>query len=257
MPGSVHADANERPPVPEDKASMTPLEKSKLAYWYWKTERVSKLPRAVQLMTEAAEAGDSRSQAVLGDWYMRGIRETLPVDEAKSFYWNSKAAAQGQRTAQMAVGDNYYNGIVVQKNYAKSFEYFMKAAQQGWPVAELAVAEAYCTGEGVAENRAQALAWFNKSKADGCTSAQNFLDILALPNCPAHFSSFKELLSYGHGYEKVQADKMRAQSTAAIGQSKMITSPQGSDEYRRGQQIYNGAQQSINNANRTLNGYGH
>ena len=131
----------------------------------------------------------------------------------------------------------------------------MKAAQQNFPTAELAVAQAYCTGEGVAENRSEALRWFNKSKADGCTSAQNFLDVLNLRGCPAQFSSLNELMSYGNRYERLESANQIYRLQAASGQGRMLGSQPGSQEHREGEQQYSRAQQGINNTNNALNGY--
>ncbi len=59
--------------------------------------------------------------------YGRGIQK----DDVKAFEWYSKAAAQGDPSAQFNLGLMYLNGQGVQKDDIKAFEWYSKAAAQG------------------------------------------------------------------------------------------------------------------------------
>ncbi len=66
----------------------------------------------------AAERGDARAQCILGDLYYNGIGVTK--DYAESLNWYKKAAEQDDVKAQTNLGFMYKNGVGVKKNSAEA-----------------------------------------------------------------------------------------------------------------------------------------
>jgi TPR repeat protein len=52
-------------------------------------------------------------------------------DNQKAREWYEKAAEQGNADAQCSLGQMYYEGIVVKRDYQKAREWWEKAAEQG------------------------------------------------------------------------------------------------------------------------------
>ena len=67
------------------------------------------------LLREAAERGDARSEANLGEMFERGLGG-LPKNEAQAAYWFRKAADHGDVVAQLALGAMYREGRGVPKD---------------------------------------------------------------------------------------------------------------------------------------------
>ena len=67
-------------------------------------------------LQQSAEAGNARDQVNLGNayWYGRGVKK----DYVKAAYWLQKAAAQGNAWGQNNLGRAYWNGRGVKKDDA-------------------------------------------------------------------------------------------------------------------------------------------
>ena len=92
----------------------------------------------------------------------------------KAFQLFSKAAAQGNATAQYYIGRMYFNGEVngEDADYAKAFIWFQKAAMQGNAKAQASFARMYFLGQGVAQNFDKALEWYQKAADQGNAHGQ-------------------------------------------------------------------------------------
>lgn len=75
-----------------------------------------------------------------------------------------EAAANGDPEAQCSVGDCYFWGEGVEKNYSNAVKWYMKSAKQGNADAQAALAFCYMSGWGIKENRKEAFIW-NKAAA--------------------------------------------------------------------------------------------
>lgn len=144
--------------------------------------------KAIQLYTEAANAGDAKSQHALGEMYTEGLG--CEKDTKKSFEWYLRAAENGLDWAQCRVGELYQYGIGVTTDRQKAFEWFqkalsqregnstamyhmarwetdatkslewyMKGAEAGSDECRLALADKYLNGEGVVQNYKTADRW--------------------------------------------------------------------------------------------------
>ena len=97
--------------------------------------------------------------------YQSALREFLPLangDDAK---------------AQYALGDMYYSGEGVPKNYSQAADWYRKAAAQGDAKAQLNLGSMYDSGEGVPQNYSQAADWYRKAAEQGDAKAQLYLGL--------------------------------------------------------------------------------
>ena len=123
-----------------------------------------------------------------------------------------KQAAEGNVQAQCALGNIFYNGEGVRRNYCEALRWFRKAAEQGYDKAQNILGTLYAIGYeiripdyagalkryriserqkngnvevqfyygsyNIKQDYAEALKWFRKAAGQGCDNAQNNLGIL-------------------------------------------------------------------------------
>ncbi len=80
---------------------------------------------AVSYFLKAAEMGDMKAQAALGNCYLSG--KGVIENEAKAMEWYTKAAEQGDVESQYTLGLSH----ALNDNYETAIEWFSKAADQG------------------------------------------------------------------------------------------------------------------------------
>ncbi len=81
---------------------------------------------AFELFSALAEAGDARSQTVLGIMYKYG--ESVPIDLEQSFAWYSRAAEQGYPPAQYNAGVMLVDGIGAEQDTEQAIIWLEQAA---------------------------------------------------------------------------------------------------------------------------------
>lgn len=116
---------------------------------------------AYKWFTHAAKEQNAGAQYRLGDMYYNG--NGVPKNYGIAVGWYNKAAAQGHKGAAFSLGYLYEKGIGVRQNASKSLSYYKQAATQGDPRAQYAVAQAYQQGNAVQKNDKVALGWFMKA----------------------------------------------------------------------------------------------
>lgn len=124
-------------------------------------------------LLEKAQSGDAYAQYKLGDCYYHGHGVTKDYKEAVK--WYRKAAEQGNVDAQNDLGFCYYHGQGVTKDCNEAVKWFRKAAEQGDAYAQHILADCYENGIGVTKDINQAVEWYRKAARQGNTSAQNNL----------------------------------------------------------------------------------
>jgi TPR repeat protein len=82
---------------------------------------------------------------------------------ASAVQWYSKAAQQGDASAQYNLGLMYANGQGVSKDYAIAAKWYRKAAEQGLPEAMFNLGVAYLNGAGVQRSDKAAAGWYYKA----------------------------------------------------------------------------------------------
>ena len=88
-----------------------------------------------------------------------------------------KAGEQNYADAQLELGESYYFGRGVPKNYAEAVKWYRKAAEQNSPYAQNNFGQLYAMGEGVPKDRAEAVKWFRKAAEQNLSSAQHNLGV--------------------------------------------------------------------------------
>lgn len=111
----------------------------------------------------AAEKGYSPAMFLIGSSYLKGNKALgLDRDVAKGFSYVKKAADAGLKEAQCRLGDCYYEGEGVEKNYKQAVYWFRLAAEQGDYTAQYGLGKCYTHGRGVEKDLKQAKYWFGK-----------------------------------------------------------------------------------------------
>lgn len=91
-------------------------------------------------------------------------------------------ANQGDRCAQFSLGDAYYNGDGVSKDWDKAADWYLKAARQGHPEALFKLGWMYENGRGVVKDPQQAIEWYRQAEAKGHKDARDSLNWLVKPS---------------------------------------------------------------------------
>lgn len=132
-----------------------------------------------------AKKGDAEAQLELGNCYFEG--EEVAKDWNEAVIWYRKAAMQGLAKAQFNLGGCYYNGEGVTRDLNMAAYWYRKAAEQNQHEAQCALGNCYFNGEGVAKDWQQAVQWYLRAAIAGLPEAQYNL---------------AECYYYGHGVKK-------------------------------------------------------
>ena len=84
----------------------------------------------------------------------------------------SKAAELGLPEAQNELGNMYYFGLGVERDYSKSFNYYRNAAKAGYVDAQNSLGECYLLGKGVDRDNEEAIKWIKRAAEQGNVFAQ-------------------------------------------------------------------------------------
>jgi len=119
---------------------------------------------------QKAKDGDAASQNNVGDAYYNG--KGVSKDYKKAFEWFRKAAEQGYEYGCYNVGHAYETGNGVKQDYSQAFKWYLKAAEQGFAKAQYAIGRLYDLGLGVTQDYSQAFKWYLKAANQGHPIAQ-------------------------------------------------------------------------------------
>lgn len=118
--------------------------------------------------------GDTEAQYKLGDRYYQG--SGVERDFTESAKWFKKAANAGHVEAQFYLAWQYSTGFGVKRNLKKSFELYTKAAEQNYGFAQFYLAACYGKGKGVAADYAKAIEWLERALSNGVKEAATAID---------------------------------------------------------------------------------
>jgi len=137
------------------------------------------------------EFEDTLSKAEQGDTTAQFIIALMYDDQSnceKTFFWMKKAAEQGVFAAQTSIGDMYYRGHCIQKNYKQAIYWFKKAIEQKniigtgfnkiYHSTVYQLGKLYYEGKGVPKDDRKAIYWYKKAAEQGDVLAQNNLAIM-------------------------------------------------------------------------------
>jgi TPR repeat protein len=118
--------------------------------------------KAVEWYVKGVNAGDMDAMADLGALYMHGIGTVK--DDIKAVSLTRKAAELGSPIAMSNLGVLYLRGLGgISKDYAKAFEWLRKSSDAGEGQADLALGNMYYDGFGVEKNYSESAKWYVRS----------------------------------------------------------------------------------------------
>ncbi|KAI8601838.1 kinase-like domain-containing protein, partial [Dissophora ornata] len=106
----------------------------------------------------------------LGNMYYHG--SGLKKNYAKALDWYLKADDAGEVDAKHAIGTMYGKGHGVVKDFGKAIEWYLKASDAGHPQAKFEIGNIYANGEGVEQDWAKAMEWNLKASDAGVAKAK-------------------------------------------------------------------------------------
>lgn len=120
-----------------------------------------------------ANAGSPEAQYQLGNVYYLG--DGVRRDYAQAKFWFRKGAEQGDPNSQFMLGGLYHFGQGVQQDNAQAFAWVMEAAKQGHGDAEFFIATCFSEGWGVPRDDAKGIVWLRKAAEQGHANSQEML----------------------------------------------------------------------------------
>ena len=131
---------------------------------------------AFQKVRDLAKQGDAKAQKKLGDYYFNGEGVTKNYAAAIKCYLQS--AKQGYVHAQWSMAWCYTYGYGVKKDYKLALEWARLAAKQEHAGAQLLIGNFYEKGQYLMQNYEMAAKWYRKSLKNGNQDAAQRLDKL-------------------------------------------------------------------------------
>ena len=124
----------------------------------------------IEEIRKQAESGNQEAQYQLGQLYYNG--EKLRKNYRTAFEWFSKAAESGHVVAQRVVAEMYISGKKIGKDHKKAFYWMLCAAMQGDIIAYEQLADMHVNGKGNMQDREKAVEWFRKTTIPEKTEVQ-------------------------------------------------------------------------------------
>ncbi|KAF9545320.1 hypothetical protein EC957_011074 [Mortierella hygrophila] len=118
----------------------------------------------------SAGEGDKDAQVALGDMYKDG--KVVPQNYQTAMDWYFKAVEQGDAAGQQRVGVLYDEGFGVPQNYSTAMNWYLKSAEQGNAAAQYNIGGLYHYAHGVPRDYAQAMKWYLKVAEGGHAGSQ-------------------------------------------------------------------------------------
>jgi TPR repeat protein len=122
------------------------------------------------LLSLLAEQGDAKGQQKLGNMYYYG--DGVDKDYVEAVKWYRKSAEQGDAHGQGGLADMYYHGYGVDKDYVEAIKWYRKSAEQGDAMSQFDLGIMYENGYGVDKDYVEAVKWYRKSAEQGNAGAQ-------------------------------------------------------------------------------------
>jgi TPR repeat protein len=112
-------------------------------------------------------------QIALGERYLNG--NVVDKDEKRAVELFEKAANQNSDIGMLKLAECYKKGVGVTKDNAKAFSLYDKSANMGNSDAMIALSDMYAEGNGIEKNMSKALYWKEKLAFKGNLNAQKYV----------------------------------------------------------------------------------
>ena len=129
--------------------------------------------QALPFIKAAAEAGQARSQRILGIWFANG--DHIPESAELAVKWLEKAAKQGDEVAMSAVGLRYVLGDGASRDLKKGLSWLWLSANGQHPHAQYVIGEALYSGDFGPHHSLQGLMWLKVAQRNGSDKAKAVL----------------------------------------------------------------------------------
>jgi len=126
-------------------------------------EKIKEL--AIKIWTILANEGYPPAQYTMGECFFRG--DVVDKDYSKATEYFKLGAENNDPNAQYMLALCLYSGTGVDKNLAKAADYFSKASENGHLDAPYYLANCYYNGEGVPQNYKTAVEWYKIAAEKG------------------------------------------------------------------------------------------
>jgi TPR repeat protein len=118
---------------------------------------------AMESVRPSAEGGLGILEALIGDAYYYGHGVSRDYTEAAR--WYRRAAENSNVMAQSTLGDIYYYGRGVPQDFVEAGQWWELAAERGMPVAQLNLGVMYANGDGVSQDYVKSYLYTNLAAA--------------------------------------------------------------------------------------------
>lgn len=132
---------------------------------------------ALPLLRQAARAGHTESQYMLGTMHLAGLG--IPEAPELAADWFELASMAGHIEAQYFLGGMYSGGFGRRRDDDKAADLYERAAEQGLAVGQFRLGIVYESGRGRAENLDTALEWYFRAARQDHEDARAALERLA------------------------------------------------------------------------------
>ena len=138
------------------------------------------MKKSLSDLRELACAGDSEAQLMVGEMYFNGAGVSRNYKEA--FRWFKEAADQGDAQAQYEIAHMYENGFVyentIDEDDKETVKWYKLSSANGYARAQFKLAQAYIYGDTVPKNRKEAFRLLYLAADNGHQEAIDFLDFV-------------------------------------------------------------------------------
>ena len=131
------------------------------------------IPKAIELLQSAADAGNADAQNALAGLYMDG--DIVEKDIVLAIELYLKAANQGQPVAMEKLSNIFAEGKYIGKDLDSAIQLFLKSAEAGYVLAQYKVGLMYQSGQYLEKDVEAALYWLRKAAGDRFPMAQEDL----------------------------------------------------------------------------------
>ena len=131
---------------------------------------------ALKLWRPLADHRNAQAQNRVGDMYYEG--KGVARDFLEAVKWYRLAVEQGDAEGQTNLGIAYATGHGVGQDYNEAVEWFRKAADQGYAKAQYSLGFRYYEGKGVPQDYGEAVKWTRKAADQGYANAQYGLGLM-------------------------------------------------------------------------------
>jgi len=129
-----------------------------------------KTTEEMKSLETAANQGDAQAQFELGQRYFQG--QGVARDYKQAHHWCLKAAEQDVVPAQIYVGVMNAEALGVAKDYSEALRWYRRAAAKNDPKGQFNLGIMYDNGQGVPQDSEEAFQWFTKAAEQDFAKAQ-------------------------------------------------------------------------------------